>query len=296
MRGPQNPRTNWVLTLNNWTQNEYEVLLGFLQEKTKWSILAKEVGASGTPHLQGALSLKTKIRFTGLTKLLKDLGLQRTHLEEMKGTIQQARNYCIKDGDFVETGEMPATGLDRMGKEKMQELLLAAKAAIDEGASWHQVQSAHFLAFCRSERALREYWNSHQRRAPRMKPRVEVIWGHPGTGKTRYCHDVARIHYDDDVWIHGGGNWFDGYEGQQVAIFDDYYGCLDFGLFLKVLDRYKCQVPVKGAFVPWNPRRIFITSNTSPSNWYGEKICADQYLALVRRIDRIDFVTENIYE
>lgn len=70
---------------------------------------------------------------------------------------------------------------------------------------------------------------------------MEVHWGAPGTGKTRYCHDLARIFYDDDIWVHGGGNWFDGYEGQAVAVFDDFYGCVDFGLLLKVLDRYKTQ-------------------------------------------------------
>jgi len=123
---------------------------------------------------------------------------------------------------------------------------------------------------------------------------VEVIWGKTGTGKTRYCHDVARIFYDSDVWIYPGRGWFDGYTGQQVAIFDDFYGDVSIDVMLKVLDLYKLNVPVKGGFVAWNPKRIYITSNKSPTDWYNE-LNMNQLEALLRRFHKIEYVDENIY-
>lgn len=64
--------------------------------------------------------------------------------------------------------------------------------------------------------------------------------------------------------------WFDGYEGQENVLFDDFHG----GVFklpylLKLLDRYPMRVPVKGGFVQWKPRRIFITSNIDPDLWFS---------------------------
>lgn len=289
----QNPRANWCLTLNNWTPEQYEKLKEYLTHKAKWWILGKEIAASGTPHLQGAFSLNLKSR---LNTIKTAIGIPSLHLEAMKGTISQNRVYCSKEGNFEEDGQAPPSGTERMGEMKFQEQLIRAKEAIDDGASWPQVMHEHFPVYMKCGRTLKEYWNSQQQRREKKPPRVEIIWGTPGTGKTRYCHDLARIFYDDDIWIHGGGNWFDGYEGQRVAVFDDFYGCMDFGLLLKVLDRYKCLVPVKGSFVPWHPERIFITSNVNPANWYGDKITFAQFTAMMRRVHKVEEVSENIYE
>ncbi len=76
------------------------------------------------------------------------------------------------------------------------------------------------------------------------------------------------------------GVWFDGYEGQKDVIIDDMVpDCMAVGLFLRLFDRYPMSVPIKGAFVNWNPRRVFITSNFCPGDCgFGSDAC-------MRRID-----------
>lgn len=286
-------KTRWCFTLNNWTQEEIKSLEDSLVPICQYTVWGKEIGQNQTPHLQGFFILRTRLRLTTLKT--KVPGLQRAHLEAARGTNDQASEYCKKDQNFFETGSLPTQGLDRMGKKAMQEMLLAAKAAIDEGVSMHQLWEDHFLAMANNTRALREYWTLKNSQEERVKPRVEVLWGAPGTGKTRYCHDVARIFFDNDVWIYAGGGWFDGYCGQKVCIFDDFYGDVPLGLFLKVLDRYKCMVPVKGSFVNWNPVRIYITSNRPPLSWYSD-LQDFQKFALLRRFDKIEEVLENVYE
>lgn len=250
------------------------------------------MGQNQTPHLQAFFVLKTRMRLTALKKVP---GLPRAHLEKAIGTNEQAANYCKKDGTFQEWGSLPSQGLDRMGKNSNQERLLAAKEAIDAGASWHQLWEDHFLAMTSAQKALREYWALKNAQKEKTKPRVEVLWGAPGTGKTRFCHQQAHLFFDDDTWTYGGSGWFDGYQGQKVAIFDDFYGDVPLGLFLKALDRYKCQVPVKGGFVNWNPVRIYITSNLPPGAWYKD-LKHYQMEALERRFDRVYDIHDNIFD
>jgi len=73
-----------------------------------------------------------------------------------------------------------------------------------------------------------------------------------------------------DAWVRtpDHGAWFDGYVGQDDVIFEEFRGDIKFGQLLMLLDRYKMQVPVKGGFVNWCPKRIFITSPKPPQEWY----------------------------
>lgn len=117
------------------------------------------------------------------------------------------------------------------------------------------------------------------------KPVVVVYWGETGTGKTRKAFEEARDL--GSPYVHPGGSWFDGYDGGQGVIFDDFGGS-EFKLtyLLKLLDRYPMRVPVKGGFVQWLPTHIWITSNYSPKDWYTQAK-EEHVRALLRRIDRV---------
>jgi hypothetical protein len=88
-----------------------------------------------------------------------------------------------------------------------------------------------------------------------------------------------------EYWVHNGDRWFDGYSGQLTVIFDDFDGKqVEFRFLLRLLDKYPMQVPVKGGFVNWVPRFVFITSNAYPDEWYPEVPVRDME-ALKRRIE-----------
>lgn len=87
------------------------------------------------------------------------------------------------------------------------------------------------------------------------------------------------------AWVNckSGSEWFDGYTGQNIVLFDDFdSGQCSYRLLLKLLDRYPLSVQVKGGCVNWRPRIVYITSNRDPSMWYTEEPNID---ALLRRID-----------
>lgn len=97
---------------------------------------------------------------------------------------------------------------------------------------------------------------------------VIVYWGRTGAGKTRAVYD--NLPTQDIIYPHPGGQWFDGYDGQPIVLFDDYGGSeFKITYLLKLLDRYPMRVPVKGGFVSWTPTEIYITSNKDPRTWYS---------------------------
>jgi hypothetical protein len=55
---------NICFTLNNYTSQEYEALL--YNDNFKYVIIGKEVGESGTPHLQGYGELKNQMRLKSI--------------------------------------------------------------------------------------------------------------------------------------------------------------------------------------------------------------------------------------
>lgn len=89
-----NPRARkWCMTLNNYTEEEYEKIKAYFKHKKHW-IIGKE-GKNATPHLQGYFESKNAVEF----KTLKNL-CSRAHWEITKGDTEDNRRYCSKEGDY----------------------------------------------------------------------------------------------------------------------------------------------------------------------------------------------------
>lgn len=95
----------WVFTLNNPTDDE-EQAIGDFYEHCVYLVFGRETGEQNTPHLQGYFILQTKHNLTWIKRRISD----RIHLEISRGTPLQASNYCKKDGDFEEFGELQSQG------------------------------------------------------------------------------------------------------------------------------------------------------------------------------------------
>lgn len=112
------PAKRWCFTLNNYTPAELTAICDSA-DRFDYLCFGRELGDSGTPHLQGFLCLKEKKRLTQVKQLD---GLQRAHFEKSRGTAKQASDYCKKDGDFDEYGELPgATQGNRTDFDELKE-------------------------------------------------------------------------------------------------------------------------------------------------------------------------------
>jgi len=118
-------------------------------------------------------------------------------------------------------------------------------------------------------------------------PEVTILYGPPGCGKTRRV-----IEGSEDLWKAplGKGGWFNRYDGHPDVLMDDFSGKVShtqLSDLLRLLDRYAESVPTKGSFVGWKPKRVFITTNIHPWDWYDWKGREVHYPALRRRITRV---------
>lgn len=278
--GRRNRAKAWCFTLNNYDRESEESIKSLADDpNTTYLIYGREVGAENqTPHLQGYIEFGQKKSFSRVRRLFPD----GTHVERRCGTAAEAADYCKKDGDFFEKGR-----ISRQGRRSDLEVI---REEIKEGADELTIADNHFAQWCQYRRSFRQYRALLARERPKIAPFVHVIWGPTGVGKSRY---VRHMHPDERIFNWGGDRWFDGYAGQPIALFDDFDGeGLDFRMLLRVLDRYKLSVPVKGDFVDWNPRRIYITSNRDPMFWYSNEDCAP----LLRRFTIVDHVRTNIFD
>lgn len=80
---------HWFFTFNNYIQEDIEILTTTFKEFCYKYCFQEETGAEGTPHLQGVISLKKRMRYT-------ELGLsKKIHWEGCKN-VTKSYHYCSK--------------------------------------------------------------------------------------------------------------------------------------------------------------------------------------------------------
>lgn len=95
------PKKRWVFTLNNYEENDMNIIIGKCEKNSSKYSIGREVGESGTKHLQGYIELQVKKRFSFMKELLG----ARAHIEGCKGSRQDNLEYTQKDKDFEQNFE-----------------------------------------------------------------------------------------------------------------------------------------------------------------------------------------------
>lgn len=269
---------NFVFTLNNYTPAEEDDIKTFSEEKAVYLIYGREVGDNGTPHLQGYIELARRTRFQGI-----HARFPRMHIEARRGTQAEATQYCRKDGDFVELGVARVQG-HRSDVEGFIEEVKTGKS------DWQLLEThpREFARFNRLPDRVRYAKCEHLAIERHSQPvRVVCYWGDAGVGKTRriYSEESFGDIYSPDM---SKSTWYDGYNGQDVLVLDDFYGQIKYSDLLHVLDRYYLRLPVKGTFTFKAWIRVYFTSNKHPRDWYRRGFP----WALERRFDLIEEMVE----
>lgn len=268
----------WCFTLNHYTEDEIAKLESV---PVKYLIYGREIGDQGTPHLQGFIILNDNRALSWL----KNNVSERAHWEAAKGNVEQNQEYCKKEGVWIEKGTVPQQG-KRTDVDRAWEIVKekGLSAAIDDNPS----------TFIRYPRGMKEYAQHLQMKKRRVKPKVFWFYGETGCGKTYEAYDKnVELYGYDDVWMSAETlQWFDGYEGQRVAVFDDFRkDFCKFHWLLRILDGRHCRVQVKGGHANFTPEIIYITAPMHPTQMYSdtEGKVREDINQLLRRIDKIEF-------
>lgn len=283
----------YCFTWNNYTVEDTVLLDAFAADHCKYLVYGKEVGESGTPHLQGFFTLEKKKRITALKKLLGP----KPHLEAARKSSRVCADYCKKgsqshaewqshgtDGEtygtdalVTEHGEAPVPG-------QRTDLSAMAKA-IKEGASMKEVAEMDPETYMRNHRGLTMYQALCTEDYHHDSVRGIWYYGPPGTGKSHKARED-----NPNSYLKAQNKWFDGYAGEECIIIDD----MDTDVlahYLKIwADRYACSGEIKGGTVKLQHRKLIVTSNYSIEALFENK-GEEMIKAIKRRFKEVKFET-----
>lgn len=225
-----------------------------------------EIGESGYRHWQCLAYFPKKVSL----RLCKSAFTESTHAEPTRSVA--AKEYVWKeesrDGEQFEFGEL---SFERNSSTDWDAVLSGAKTGDLTGVP--------------ADVVVRYYGNLVRIGADYAVPlalerECVVYWGPTGTGKSRRAWTEAGLDaYSKDP---RSKFWF-GYRNQENVVIDEFRGGIDVAHLLRWLDRYPVQVELKGSSRVFTSRRIWITSNLHPSDWYPE-LDRETQNALSRRL------------
>lgn len=236
--------SRWCFTINNFTEGDIALLS---QLDCSYLIYGKETGDSGTPHLQGYVTFSGQKRLAGMKKIHES-----AHWEIARGNSEQNIAYCSKQGEFTERGDRPQDRQVQAGTAEKERWGAAYKLAAE--GKLDDIDGDIKLRFYRT---LKEIRKDHMQKMPDAED-VTGVWfyGGPGTGKSR----TAREEFPD-AYLKMQNKWWDGYQGQDYVIIDD-FDSKELGHHLKIWgDRYAFLAETKGGAITIRPQKIVITSN-----------------------------------
>lgn len=237
---------------------------------------------TGNLHYQGYIELDNPVTIVTLKTAFPS-----THWEIRRGNCIDARNYCRKEGLWIEAGSIsdPQQG-KRTDLDTVRAMALSGVDMRDI------VTSATSFQAIRMAEKIREYVTPRRS----FVPVVKWYWGATGTGKTRLAIQEATAIGGDGYWISGKTlRWWQGYDRQSCVIIDDFRG--DFCTFhelLRILDRYPYTVEVKGGSRELVATHMWITCPHPPTTAYYDRTTEDLQ-QLLRRISEIrQFMPESV--
>lgn len=225
------------LTWNNW-QKDFETkekAFDYFKElpHIKAFILGFEVGEKGTHHIQAVIQFNQQKRFSTLRNYFKNNHIERIH------DFKKAIEYCKKDNDYFEYGELTAQG-QRTDIEQFTQAIIEGYSNM-ELLSEFPSQTQRYLNNIDKIRQM--ILAEHYSKELRDDIKVIFISGTAGSGKTRYIYDTYDI--SDIYRVSDYTNPFDNYQGQKILVLDEYSNQLNIQLLLNILDIYPMLLPAR---------------------------------------------------
>lgn len=268
---------DWCFTIN---KPKHKVKF---TSKMKYLVFQLEKSQKGTPHYQGFVQFKREKS----RKTAKKIIGQHGHFERRRAKdVRKAADYCKKEesrlaGPF-EYGVMSQGQGTRTDVKSFRDLVLAGKnrkyLIMEEPFAMQKFE--RFYKMIKST-----FRPDHKER------KVVLLYGVTGAGKTRSVTREAWA--DKEYWkmpVSNGTVWFDGYDGEEFVLIDDFGGKFThcpLGMLLRILHEEPESMPIKGGFVWFNPSIIIITTNIHPKDWYDFSTREEQYSAIKRRFNSV---------
>ena len=267
------PRTKssrkYQLTINNpvehgFTHDVLKTTLDKLPGLDYWCMADEIGGETGNLHTHVYFACRNPMEFHTVQQRFYG-----AHIEFVKGSHQQNRDYICKEGKwlhdekhgtripgtFEESGELPSE------QDKRQTQSEEVLAMLDAGADNEEIIRA-FPTWIKNQRALNEM------RQTLLEKKYREIWrdlevhylhGSTGVGKTRSI--MEKYGYTNVFRVTNYAHPFDGYQGQDVILFDEFRSDLPLKDMLKYLEGYPLMLPCRYGDRAACFTKVYVVSN-----------------------------------
>ncbi len=247
----------------------------------RYLICQLEIGELGTPHLQGYLETSRPVERNWVENAFP-LGF--AHWEFARKGSKACARYCSKEATREDgpweygksiSGQGARADLDHIG-DRIKDGEKIRTIAIEHPGKYFQYG---------------KMWEKFQQLVcvpVQVNPDLQVwlFHGDTGVGKSRFVYD----HFDEVFKKPQGGLWFDGYQGEETILLEEFSGAASkVTLFetLDILDIYRVQLQTKGGFTWRRCSVICVCTNVHPKYWYRFRDREDCEKALYRRFTHV---------
>nr|WAE43028.1 MAG: replication associated protein [Cressdnaviricota sp.] len=238
----------WTFTLFDYSEDDEINISGI---ECRYVCFGREIcPTTNRQHLQGYFYTTTPIRFRGAKSLLPI----SAHVEKARGSPEQNRTYCSKEGNFNEFGNLPGNSAEILkinNEHRAEAYRLAVLGQLDDINDGIKLQYYNTLK-CIAKDNMKN---------PDILDHTTGIWIHgiSGSGKTRSVFDKYGL---ENLYLKNLTKWWDGYKQQNVVLMDDFSSYkINLTDEIKLwADRYPFNAEAKGSALIIRPKRFIITS------------------------------------
>lgn len=196
-----------------------------------------------------------------LNAMGKSFGDCHVHVEAMMGRIEDNESYCSKEGRLQKFGKEPKQGtrgdLDECADKIMKGDLTVDEICVENPQFFHQYGRTMDRLEAIALRQRFRTWMTH----------IIWYWGPSHSGKSRACYQGydPKTHYVKNL----NDEWWDGYTGQEIVIFNEFRGQISFVELLDLADEWPKTVKQRSKEpVPFLAKEIRISCIKEPQEVY----------------------------
>jgi hypothetical protein len=242
-------------------------------------------------HVQGFVIFKHPRRLDSVREAMVTFGFPACHLEQQRGTPEQAWDYCTKRDSALE-GLSPFTVGNRPtgsgSRNDLWSFLEQAKQLSARTVTLPELQETHYTV----EARYTKYFDRVVGRSlpPRnFQTHCIVLYGDSGTGKSVRARAIARALSFSTYYLRlpeqkTGTLWFEQYSGEDAVLVDEMGpGKMQLSEFNSLIDQRPHLVNVKGASAHFLSKLMLFSSNYHPDDWFSDN--ARLRATVMRRIN-----------
>lgn len=288
----------WLLTFNNpekygYDHDNIKAALSTVKNITYWC-MCDEIGKQGTYHTHLFIFRNSPLKFKVIKKKFPT-----AHIDYCRGTTQENRDYVRKEGKhkdtdkedtnlhntFEEFGECP---IEEQGKRNdLNELY----GLIKDGLSDYDIIESnpkYMMQFNKIDRC-RQVLLEEKFKNTFRELTVEYWYGNTGAGKTRKV--MEKYGYGNVYRVTNYKYPFDGYKGQDVIVFEEFFSSIRIQEMLTYLDGYPLELPCRYNNKIACYTKVFILSNVAFDEQYRDifREHPETFRAFQRRISCIKY-------